>query len=85
MWSFLISISNQKGVMEMFIYSITNQQNNLKYIGVSNIPTDARQWLHANELECITTILKAETLSKIHTLESFSKLAQAFIRYCEDC
>lgn len=68
----------------MFIYSVTNTINNYKYIGISIIPIDDRKWYHAEETKRIITILKSEALSKLHTLDSFSKLAQAFIQYSEN-
>lgn len=69
----------------MFIYSVTNlKDENKKYIGISIIPIDDRKWYHAEETKRIISILKSEALSKLHTLDSFSKLAQAFIEYSVD-
>ncbi|MCH4825772.1 hypothetical protein [Planococcus halocryophilus] len=65
----------------MFIYSITNQQNQKKYIGISLYPVDVRKQYHATHQDQLKSLLQSTAHSSVHSIDSFSKLAQAFIEY----
>ena len=68
----------------MYIYSITNQQNQKKYIGISLIPLDVRKQYHADHHEQISTLLNSTANSTIHSIDSFHKLTQAFLKHGMD-
>ncbi|WP_188074726.1 helix-turn-helix domain-containing protein [Planococcus sp. ANT_H30] len=65
----------------MFIYSITNQQNQKKYIGISLYPLDVRKQYHATHQDQLRSLLQSTASSSVHSIDSLSKLAQAFVEY----
>lgn len=64
----------------MFVYSITNQITQQKYIGISLIPIDVRKQYHIDQHEELTKLLQSEAFNSMHS-ESIDKLSQAFLKH----
>ncbi|MFP3357595.1 helix-turn-helix domain-containing protein [Planococcus sp. SIMBA_143] len=64
----------------MFVYSITNQITQQKFIGISLIPLSKRKQYHIEQHEQLTKLLQSEAYTSMHS-ESIHKLSQAFLKY----
>lgn len=68
----------------MYIYSVTNQITQQKYIGISLIPLSVRKQYHLEFAEQFKALMQLQSYLSMKQRERFNKLAQAFLQYGMD-